>query len=245
MKPRQTRAFTLVELLVVIGIIAVLIGMLLPALGKARESARAAKCLSNLKQIGLGFAMYENAYGGYVPAGMTSYTNTGDPADWIALITPLVTRQSMKSYDFSAMLRCPSNLYANAAKLPAEGHSYAVGTGLNGNLMRSDLGPLPMKITRIGKSSEKIIAFETYTPLSTVGSVNFDFSGNKSAWNWHSGGANFLMCDGSVQRFADKWLLTPSAARTTDGTLGTRTYWFRTTQSTSNFATGAYDRLWK
>ena len=61
------RGFTIIELLVVIAIIAILAAMLFPALGVARESARSTKCTSNLKQLGVAFAVYTSSNNGYYP----------------------------------------------------------------------------------------------------------------------------------------------------------------------------------
>jgi prepilin-type N-terminal cleavage/methylation domain-containing protein len=63
----SSKAFTLIELLVVISIIALLVGILLPALGAARKTAQSAVCMSNLRQVGTTYALYDSDYEGFLP----------------------------------------------------------------------------------------------------------------------------------------------------------------------------------
>jgi prepilin-type N-terminal cleavage/methylation domain-containing protein/prepilin-type processing-associated H-X9-DG protein len=93
---RKRAGFTLVELLVVIGIIAILIGLLLPALSKVRQQANSLYCISNLRQIGVAIINYSQANNGSYP--LYYWDGTGDPTvpngatDWSFMLLPYFNR---------------------------------------------------------------------------------------------------------------------------------------------------------
>jgi len=103
----RPRGFTLIELLVVIAIIAVLISLLLPAVQSAREAARRAQCINNLKQIGLAFANYESANQVFPLGAMTGVTSAANSTwgtqlnnngvSWVALTLPYLEQNNIFS----------------------------------------------------------------------------------------------------------------------------------------------------
>jgi len=121
-KVLRNRAFTLIELLVVIAIISILAAILFPVFARARENARRASCLSNMKQLSLGIMQYLQDYDGLYPI-YSSNSTLRLPYGWADMIQPYV-----KS---AQILQCPSDTTESSNNPIASGYSdYAYNLSL-------------------------------------------------------------------------------------------------------------------
>jgi prepilin-type N-terminal cleavage/methylation domain-containing protein len=181
---RQRRGFTLVELLVVIGIIALLISILLPSLSRAREQANRIKCLSNVRQVAMAFMMYANAHQGTLPHRTASRGVGHRQFDWIywqkkgqPTADASIHESNVLSYMGQPVneevLRCPSDnwedrpLNGNSAADGPYFYSYSVNSFVmsTSNVKLMDPGnniktPLGFKLSKVKDPSQKILLGE-------------------------------------------------------------------------------------
>ena len=166
LKRKTAYCFTLIELLIVIAIIAILAGMLLPALNKAREQSRSTACMNNLKTMGSSNAMYSNDYKEYVVPGRLSgayfyalLANYG--CDWKATY-----RQTDKFLRAKGTFACPSEplgfdwSYNTSPYAYAHTH-YETNGYLCGGRTEDDNAKLPRKLKEIQQPSIAMVFMDS------------------------------------------------------------------------------------
>jgi prepilin-type N-terminal cleavage/methylation domain-containing protein/prepilin-type processing-associated H-X9-DG protein len=215
------RAFTLIELLVVVAIIAVLVGLLLPAVQKVREAAARIKCQNNLKQIALAVHNYHDAirqlpycrYGGYTaqyPDGSQwgGYDPNSRSWSWLAVLLPFVEQDSLH----------------RQGDVP---NATLAGSGVTGAVVPGFLCP-----TDPGAAGGPKLHRTLYMPGQTLGLSSYKgVAGGNFAWSpWvqagvgvpnpaHNAGEMFLNGDGLL--FAMGWKFPRGFAAVSDGLSGT------------------------
>jgi prepilin-type N-terminal cleavage/methylation domain-containing protein/prepilin-type processing-associated H-X9-DG protein len=168
MNHRMKKAFTLVELLVVITIIGMLMAMLLPGVQAAREAGRRALCIGNERNVAQAFICY-NAMYGKIPGGGGG---GGWGSTWTRSIAPFLDRIDLPDAKGLKVMMCPSN--------PGQAQGYGVN---------SELGQANLNTIHDGAAYTILLA-ESINGGSTVS------SSNNRPTSRHGGGANVSFCDG-------------------------------------------------
>lgn len=186
---RNSRGLTMIEMLVVIAAIVIISGLLFPMFKKVRESGQKAKCLSNLRQLGVAISLYiqDDAQGRY-PRG-----NGGcvDVRDLPGLLWRYIGQENESAlwsgelYEF----RCPSNRKTNNLGARTDGSGNQVDYSINCNLWGQ------ASVAKLGNSSIAVVLYD---------------NGVDDGENIHLDGANFLFADGHVQwitrsNFTNSW----------------------------------------
>lgn len=161
---RSTIAFSLIELLVVIGIIGILASLLMPAFSRAKGKANDTKCISNLRQIGIALSIYADENQGRLPFAERQPTSPVNPTNILPRIVDVLSNQVAGTM---VIFRCPRDRFKWFER---EGSSYEWNYQANGKPI-----VLPGEIAGIPRTAEKarlMFDYENFHPGGTNGTKN-------------------------------------------------------------------------
>lgn len=189
----KRRGFTLIELLVVIAIIAILAAILFPVFARAREKARQASCLSNLKQLGTALQMYVQDYDEMTPPHTDDEPTPPPPYNWRWDSLPLRLLPYVKNYQ---IYRCPSD---SGWTEPAE-----TATGRWSSYVINNLGSVARRADASfnDPAGTLVLLDGSESDLGIEGNDDLPYQvPTADAYNRHNGGLNANFYDGHA-----KWL---------------------------------------